>query len=148
MAEPRGAPALAMGVLLVLAAVTADEPSSTPGAALSAEGQSSEPVSPAKLEASGESDLTTSAQRLGTGVTSLRFADPQRSSSDDSGAQESHGSDSSSLDSLNSGSFAVDTLVGGAPGGPIMDVPAQSNESEEGAEHDVDSEEALTSQGV
>ncbi|KAM9643036.1 uncharacterized protein ACIBXB_012130 [Morphnus guianensis] len=147
MAPARRAPTLAMVVLLVLAAVTADEPTSTLDVALSAEGQTPEPVSPAKLEASGESDLTTSAQRLGKGLTSVSFAGAERSPTDD-GTRESLGSDSSSLDSLNSGSFGVDTLAGEARGGPIVDVPAQSNESEEGVDHDVDSEESLASQGI
>ncbi|XP_074880555.1 uncharacterized protein LOC142029593 [Buteo buteo] len=147
MAPARRAPTLAMVVLLVLAAATADEPASTLDVALSAEGQTPEPVSPAKLEASGESDLTTSAQRLGKGLTSVSFEGAERSPTDD-GTRESLSSDSSSLDSLNSGSFGVDTLAGEARGGPVVDVPAQSNESEEGVDRDVDSEESLASQGI
>ncbi|KAM6412984.1 uncharacterized protein J5M81_002084 [Pluvialis apricaria] len=147
MAQPRRALVLAMVVLVVLAAVTADEPASTLDVALSAEGQTPEPVSPAKLEASGESDLTTSAQRMGKGVTSLSFEGAERAPADGS-RRESLGSDSSSLDALNSGSFGADALTGEARSGPIIDVPAQSNESEEGADRDVDSEEALASQGI
>ncbi|KAM7124049.1 uncharacterized protein J5F26_001854 isoform 1-T1 [Ciconia maguari] len=147
MAVPRRAPALAAAVLLLLAAATADEPASTLDVALSAEGQTPEPVSPAKLEASGESDLTTSAQRLGKGLTSVSFEGAERSPADDA-TRESLNSDSSSLDALNSGSFSMDALTGEARGGPIVDVPAQSNESEEGVDRDMDSEEALASQGI
>ncbi|XP_055561090.1 uncharacterized protein LOC129735636 [Falco cherrug] len=147
MAVPRRAPVLAMVVLLVLATGMADEPSSTLDVALSAEGQTPEPVSPAKLEASGESDLTTSAQRLGKGLTAVNFEGVERAPVDDT-TRESLGSDSSSLDALNSGSFSMDALTGEAQGGPIVDVPAQSNESEEGVDRDMDSEESLASQGI
>ncbi|XP_075000634.1 uncharacterized protein LOC142079786 isoform X3 [Calonectris borealis] len=134
MAVPRRAPALAAAVLLVLAAVTADEPVSTLDVSLSAEGQT-------------PGDLTTSAQRLGKGLTSVSFEGAERSPADDV-TRESLNSDSSSLDTLNSGSFSMDALAGEARGGPIVDVPAQSHESEEGVDRDVDSEEALASQGI
>ncbi|KAM7124050.1 uncharacterized protein J5F26_001854 isoform 2-T2 [Ciconia maguari] len=134
MAVPRRAPALAAAVLLLLAAATADEPASTLDVALSAEGQT-------------PGDLTTSAQRLGKGLTSVSFEGAERSPADDA-TRESLNSDSSSLDALNSGSFSMDALTGEARGGPIVDVPAQSNESEEGVDRDMDSEEALASQGI
>ncbi|KAM9200098.1 uncharacterized protein V3H86_000618 [Mergus octosetaceus] len=147
MAQPRGALALAAAaVLLLLTTATADEPASPLDVALSAEGQTSEPVSPAKLEASGESDLTTSAQRLGQGLT----ADSFEGTGGAQAAVVALGSDSSSssLDALNSGSFSTDALAGEARGAPVADLPAQSNESEEGMDRDLDSEEALASQGV
>ncbi|KAM6089043.1 uncharacterized protein VSU04_001648 [Chlamydotis macqueenii] len=148
MAEPRRAPAMAVLALLVLAAATADEPPSAPDAALSAEARTPEPGSPAKLEASGESDLTTSAQRLGKGLTAVAFEGAGARSPAGDSTRESRGSDSSSLDAFDSGSFGADALAAGPRPGPVLDVPAQSNESEEVPDRDADSEEALASQGI
>ncbi|XP_077637782.1 uncharacterized protein LOC144245955 isoform X2 [Lonchura striata] len=102
----RRLPALAaVTVLLLVAAAASDEP---PG--------------PARLEASGESDLSTPAQ-LGKAVTSLAIAgsplapeprDPQIGG----GSSPESGSDSAA--------------PRGAPPGPLSDGPAQSSESEEG----------------
>ncbi|XP_054023513.1 collagen alpha-2(I) chain-like [Dryobates pubescens] len=142
MGQPRGLPALAMVALLVLAPSLADELTSTLDVALSAEGQTADPASPAKLEASGESDLTTSSQRLGKGLTSISFAPGGAAT------PQALGSDSSaSLDPPESGSFSMEPPEG-LRAGPSMDGPAQSNESEEGLEQDPDSEETLGSQGV
>lgn len=140
MGESRGLPALAMVALLVVATVTADEPSGPLDVALSAEGQTPEPAGPAKLEASGESDLSTSAQHLGKGVTSVAFpGSPLATEPRD----PSPGGDSDP----ESGSVSAHPLRGGNQG-PIPEVPSQSSESEEGGERDPDSEEALASQGI
>ncbi|XP_077637780.1 uncharacterized protein LOC144245955 isoform X1 [Lonchura striata] len=119
----RRLPALAaVTVLLLVAAAASDGPPGRLEVALSGEGQSPEPPGPARLEASGESDLSTPAQ-LGKAVTSLAIAgsplapeprDPQIGG----GSSPESGSDSAA--------------PRGAPPGPLSDGPAQSSESEEG----------------
>ncbi|KYO32367.1 matrix-remodeling-associated protein 7 isoform X2 [Alligator mississippiensis] len=129
--------ALMAAVGLVLAIAAADEPVSPPDTPPPppADGQTPEPASPGKPEASGES------------VTPGSFGAAERSHTDDL-TRDGLDTDSSSLDTLNSGSFNLEPLAGGAPGGPAVDVPAQSNESQESEDHDVDSEETLAPQGM
>ncbi|KYO32366.1 uncharacterized protein LOC106737516 isoform X1 [Alligator mississippiensis] len=141
--------ALMAAVGLVLAIAAADEPVSPPDTPPPppADGQTPEPASPGKPEASGEIEFGTAAQHLTKGVTPGSFGAAERSHTDDL-TRDGLDTDSSSLDTLNSGSFNLEPLAGGAPGGPAVDVPAQSNESQESEDHDVDSEETLAPQGM
>ncbi|KAH1178284.1 hypothetical protein KIL84_011986 [Mauremys mutica] len=137
--------AVAGAVVLLLAIVAADEPTSPPDPTPPAGGQEPEPVSRGKLEASGDSEPTSPPEQLTRGVTPVSLGVAERLLTDDTHLGGLDG-DSASLDALNSGTFNLDPLAGDAQSGPAGDLPAQSNESQESVDHDTDSEEALASQ--
>ncbi|CAM5107326.1 unnamed protein product [Natator depressus] len=111
--------AVAGAVVLLLAIVAADEPTSSPDTTPPADGQ--EP-----------------------GVTPVSLGGAERLLTDDAHPGGLDG-DSASLDALNSETFNLDPLAGDAQSGPAGDLPAQSNESQESVDHDTDSEEAVAS---
>ncbi|XP_044863235.1 uncharacterized protein LOC123364842 isoform X2 [Mauremys mutica] len=126
--------AVAGAVVLLLAIVAADEPTSPP-----------DPTPPAGGQEPGEP--TSPPEQLTRGVTPVSLGVAERLLTDDTHLGGLDG-DSASLDALNSGTFNLDPLAGDAQSGPAGDLPAQSNESQESVDHDTDSEEALASQGM
>ncbi|XP_066427448.1 uncharacterized protein [Molothrus aeneus] len=117
-------PALAVVTALLAATAMAQGPSGPLEVALSGEGPTPEPPGPAKMEASGESDLSTSAH-LGKAVTSAAFpGSPLGTEGRDPPPGGASGSES--------GSESAPPPPPAAQRGPLSDVPSQSSESEEG----------------
>ncbi|XP_058035112.1 uncharacterized protein LOC131196371 isoform X2 [Ahaetulla prasina] len=125
--------ALAAASLLLLAVVAADEPLSSPEPTSSASSQSpaplanSEPLITGKSEASGESEIASPVEQATTGGPPVSFAQADRSHTEEMNGDLLH-SDASNL-----GSFSLDPFPGDA---------------QSGLDHEVDSEESLTSPGM
>ncbi|XP_058035113.1 uncharacterized protein LOC131196371 isoform X3 [Ahaetulla prasina] len=121
--------ALAAASLLLLAVVAADEPLSSP-----------EPTSSASSQSPGE--IASPVEQATTGGPPVSFAQADRSHTEEMNGDLLH-SDASNL-----GSFSLDPFPGDAQSGPAMEEPSHSHESQESLDHEVDSEESLTSPGM
>ncbi|XP_078248230.1 uncharacterized protein LOC144588739 isoform X2 [Pogona vitticeps] len=123
--------------------LTSPDPTSPGGSQTPEPLVNSEPVLSGKSEASGESEIGSPLEpQVTTGVAPMSFAGADRSHTGEGNADPANG------DASNLGSFSADLLPGDSQSGPALDAAAQSHESQESLDHEVDSEEALASQGM
>ncbi|XP_069478006.1 dentin sialophosphoprotein-like isoform X2 [Ambystoma mexicanum] len=167
---------LSCAVAVVLAIVAADEvTASTVDPSPASARSTREPEEPEQTEAPEQTDATTLAENALHGATTqdslpISFGGADRAltekmnpggsshgdaSDSDSSNSESQNSESQNSESQNSESFNVDptnaellSLNEETPAGPAGETPAESVESQENVDLDVDSEEAFTLPGA